>query len=588
MPAKRAGLKSKLIRTMILVGTLPLLLAMGISYVQGTKSLMGVIGSSFQALAYETASKIDFIVREELLRNQRMASHPTLVLTVNEHNRGFENIELDHLPPDIEEARQLWEGSQNAESRILTNSANRVLRSFHSGQGTSNPATRAIFVTDRKGVLVASVDHYPEFFNHQNSIWKKAIGGESNFYIGKLHRDPKLEEYIIEIAIPIRHSSKEVIGVFHRLFAAKAFFSASIEPIIFGETGHVMLINAKGVVIDCPILPTGFQLSDPELVHAVTGPKAAWVETQGNGHDGSQELSIIGFAPLLQTNQITRASTNGEWYTFAWQSSEELFASTQKLFLWISAAGLVSILLIILMGSFASDRIVKPIRLVQRTAAAIGKGKEIQPLTISTGDEIESLAKEINTMYNMIRLSFSDLEEKVREKTREVMFLKEYTDSILMSVPDIILILGEDLKIEFANAAFEKLAGVPEKTVLGKSLEALAPDYKATWATLAGELQNFVEGLTHHISYNPPPSAYQARDPLAPQAQDASLENKYTVTFGGRHFAYRFFDVAIKADEKRRVGLLLQEITEQKGLQEQLMMAEKLSGLGTLAAGIAH
>ncbi|MCH7624082.1 MAG: hypothetical protein IIB46_08405, partial [Nitrospinae bacterium] len=83
----RKGLKSKLILSMIGVGTLPLFLAMVISYLQGTKSLQNVIGASFQALATETATKIDFIMKEEIKRNTRLASHPTLILTVRERYR---------------------------------------------------------------------------------------------------------------------------------------------------------------------------------------------------------------------------------------------------------------------------------------------------------------------------------------------------------------------------------------------------------------------------------------------------------------------------------------------------------------------
>ena len=72
---------------MVGVGTLPLLLAMMISYLQGTKSLENVIGASFQALATETATKIDFIIKEEIKKNIRLASHPTLILTVRERFR---------------------------------------------------------------------------------------------------------------------------------------------------------------------------------------------------------------------------------------------------------------------------------------------------------------------------------------------------------------------------------------------------------------------------------------------------------------------------------------------------------------------
>ena len=60
----RKGLKSKLILSMVGVGALPLLLAMMISYLQGTKSLQNVIGASFQALATETSTKIDFIMKK--------------------------------------------------------------------------------------------------------------------------------------------------------------------------------------------------------------------------------------------------------------------------------------------------------------------------------------------------------------------------------------------------------------------------------------------------------------------------------------------------------------------------------------------
>ena len=57
------GLKNKLIAIVIGVGTVPLILAMIFSYLQGNKSLTQVIGASFQALAYETSTKIDLLMK---------------------------------------------------------------------------------------------------------------------------------------------------------------------------------------------------------------------------------------------------------------------------------------------------------------------------------------------------------------------------------------------------------------------------------------------------------------------------------------------------------------------------------------------
>ena len=107
-------------------------------------------------------------------------------------------------------------------------------------------------------------------------------------------------------AFPILDEKGETIGVLHHVFETEDFFSG-MEPITFGETGHVMLIDSKGMVLDCPILPTGFVLSDPVLVRSVTGKIPDWVKTMGNGH-GGEELSIIGFSPLKQTRKLIAKS----------------------------------------------------------------------------------------------------------------------------------------------------------------------------------------------------------------------------------------------------------------------------------------
>jgi two-component system, NtrC family, sensor kinase len=140
-----------------------------------------------------------------------------------------------------------------------------------------------------------------------------------------------------------------------------------------------MLIDSNGVVIDCPILPTGFQLADPFLVQSVTRPDPNWVKIKGDGH-GGEELSIIGFSPLGQTRKITSYATGNNWYTFAWQASDELFAPMKKLFFWIAMAAVVSVLLIGVMGAMAAKKIIHPIRRLQNAAARIGKGEKVKVL----------------------------------------------------------------------------------------------------------------------------------------------------------------------------------------------------------------
>ena len=581
------GLKNKLIRTMIVVGTLPLLLAMVISYVQGNKSVQEVIGASFKALAFETATKTDFILKEEISKNIHRASHPTLILTARSQNQIVGNIAAPEIKDYFAEKIAAWKQGDEAIHPILNNAGSRVLKSLLRDNSISSRATRAMYITDTRGALVSSINFYPDFLNADDPAHKRVMAeGESFVYLSDIYKDAEQGEFVFHLAVPIKNFEKNIFGIFHRIYSAKDFFSPSIEPIIFGETGHVMMINSDGVVIDCPILPTGTHLDDAELVRSVTGPEAHWAQTHGDGH-GSSDVSIIGFAPLLETNAYINPSSGKKWFTFAWQSSHELFAPTRKLFQWISAAALISILLIVFMGSLASNRIVQPIRHLQDTTARIGRGEQVEPLNIRTGDEIESLANEVNTMNRLLAEAFSGLEAEVQKKTTALRYLQEYTESILMSVPDVLLIFNESLKLEYVNQAFEKIGGVTGKDVTGKSLEDLPAEFQEQWKFLGEELRRFSQGIVSLASPSPA-SANEPRDPLAPKVPGASGEKRNVITLGNRVFVYQFFKVDVKTDGKRPIGLLMRDISEEKALQDQLAMAEKLSGLGTLAAGIAH
>ena len=584
----RMGLKNKLIAIVIGVGTVPLILAMIFSYVQGNKSLTQVIGASFQALAYETSTKIDLLMKEEIHKLRHLTSHPTLVLWVTQQNNYLEQIPSSKVDQEIREQSQTWKDRKPQPLSPATNRASQVLKGFLRTDTHAVQNTMALFITNSKGLLVSSINFYPSYVNTHLPSWKKIMSGKLKTYLGPLQQSNQTERFTFELAVPIKDHEGQVAGVLHRVYSDKEFFDNALEPITFGETGHVMLINSDGVVLTCPILPTGHQLSDPELVKAVTRPSTSWAETQGDGH-GSKDVSIIGYSPLEKTSQHTLATSNQRWFTFAWQASDELFAPTESLLSWVLGAGMFSILLIVIMGSLAANKIVRPIRQVQHTAESIGRGETVEPLDIQTGDEIQSLAEEINTMSGLLQKTFSGLEQQVEAKTQEVIYLKKYTDTILMSVPEVILILDPDLKIEYANAAFEQLTGCLPDDYLKRTLPEVPFEHQEEWNLLIKELEKYQWGIKkERVSPSPDRSRYKAKDPLAPSDENPNKDSQNTVTLGDRIFSYQFFDVVLEEEKTRRIGFIMKNITEEKRLLDQLTQADKLSGLGTLAAGIAH
>ena len=63
---------------------------------------------------------------------------------------------------------------------------------------------------------------------------------------------------------------------------------------------------------------------------------------------------------------------------------------------------------------------VGPIRLLEAGAARIGAGDLDSRIDVRTGDELESLAGQFNTMAAQLQQSYSGLERKVAERTQEL------------------------------------------------------------------------------------------------------------------------------------------------------------------------
>ncbi len=69
--------------------------------------------------------------------------------------------------------------------------------------------------------------------------------------------------------------------------------------------------------------------------------------------------------------------------------------------------------------SFMARTITEPIRALTRGAEIIAKGKLDHSIEVNTGDEIDQLAKQFNTMTVALKESYENLEQKVEDRTRQ-------------------------------------------------------------------------------------------------------------------------------------------------------------------------
>ncbi len=590
----RWGLKAKVIVSMLLVGLIPLVVGLGMAFWQGSQEIREVSGESFEALAAEAARKLDLLLAEEIAHTARIANDPMLIREL-EHRRDARGDakSSNTTPSDLE--RRWTARDRTAIKSLMENPLSTLLHEYftgvHSAPGQLLPhvvrsSTKMLFLTDRQGTLLGTMTEHPAFRHNQTRWWQgafnKAVG---KLYIEDVRFDDQVNAYVFSISLPVMDSLRyEVVGVLHRVIDAKEFFSPATHVSRFGKTGHVMLIDTNGIVVSCPILPTGVPLSDPKLIPLVTPRQPGWVQASSDGH-GGQATSVIGFAPLPETSRATNGSIeDGSWHTFVWQSSDELFAPIQHLFTWVTVFGAVAVVLLASLGYVAAGRIVTPVRQLQQAAQAIGRGELRTPIRIDTGDELEGLADEINRMNSQLKAAFAGLTDQVKLKTQEVQVLQKSTDQILDAVPTPILLIDAHEVVRYINQAGRESFKIQEP-MSGASLFTILPLDPAVQKQLQAEFRT--NGATPFAATDIGRETVP-RDPLMPLADHDSATHRAELHIGSRIYQYQWFRLPARPGEEDDIGLVLRDTTDESRLQDQVVQAEKTGSLGVLTAGIGH
>ncbi len=591
----RWGLTGKLISAMLIVGAVPLLIGLGTAFVRGTRELHQTAGANFASLAAESARTLDLIFSDELTRATRIAVDPLVVSALErrvEHYRTHADAVIDQ---ELAALGSRWEAQeQDVVRSVMTGPLADHLQQYvarpDGGSDRIHPAaaraaTKALFLTDLRGAVVASTSEDVRYLHLQEAWWQGAYDkGVGRPYLGNVAFDERFGVYTFHLSVPVMDRIRyQVIGVLHRVFDAKEYLAPSVYPIVFGKTGHVMVIDSLGTVMSCPILPTGLKLKDEQLVSMVTPQEKGWVKAPSDGH-GGDSTSLVGFSPLPGTSRITGASTSATWHTFVWQSSEELFAPTRQFFTWVAGFGVAAVGLLGALGYIAAVRIVRPIRRLQESAALIGRGELKEPIVIKTGDELEQLAEAMNRMNSQLERTFSGLTETVEEQMKAVRSLEQINQQILESVPTPIVLLTPEWQVDYVNQSAREAFQLPVKIEQGASLFDVVP-LSARSKELLGTVLRQEAGSP---SAGREGGTAAARDPLRPTSYGSLPVNRQEAEIAGRTFEFQLFTIAAPASDQRRIGVVFRDMTEEKQQRDQVIEAEKESGMSVLTSGIGH
>ncbi len=173
------------------------------------------------------------------------------------------------------------------------------------------------------------------------------------------------------------------------------------------------------------------------------------------------------------------------------------------------------------------------------------------------------IVRMLGSVINKTRDRFVEYIDKIKEQHEEILKFYEQQNAILSNVGTAIIVIEEDMTIEYANAEFEALTGYSKQEIEGKM----------KWTEFFAE--DMLETMkTYHKLRRISPS-------LAPRQYESKLKDRKG------NIKRILLTVGMIPYTKKSVASIV-DITETKKIQEQLIHAQKMESLGMLSGRIAH
>ena len=216
---------------------------------------------------------------------------------------------------------------------------------------------------------------------------------------------------VIVVAVPLLGDQGEFRGTLTGMFRLGATsvsaFYGGIVKLRIGESGSTYLVDGKGRAIyhsNTDLI--GSDLSGLQVVQQLSQQKTG----QSSTTDEEGRRVVATFAPVPGTS----------WGLVTEESWDSLMSPSQgyRLFLMLLLA--LGVVVPALVVTVAVRRVTGPVADLIAASRRVAGGDFGQTITVTTGDELEELAKQFNLMSAQLKESYADLERKVADRTKEL------------------------------------------------------------------------------------------------------------------------------------------------------------------------
>ena len=450
----RTGLARKLSLFIVAAVMVTLILSTLAGYMWGFNLLMNTLVDYNREILKLVSMNISEKLNSEINKLESIISSPSLVKEVEESNSLYEGMDETEVEQGLLEVDKLWT-SRDGEEKLPDAYSNKKTSEELKVIVETSSELAEVFITDKFGGLVAMSDTTSDFYQADEEWWQKAYNnGRGAIFLGDVEFDKSSMTRGITMALPIISKEGSIIGIMKAVINTNMFFEDVIS-IKIGKTGHVSLVDKSSNVI----FHSGLNVSEKEFINEsymakIREGKARWLVAPVQ-HENEDNFFMV----FDKIGHPVLAGEDMGWIVIMGQQAKEAFTPLKNLAYQAGIIIIAAVIFAVFLSAGFSRVLVNPVRDLHNAVEDITNGNWDHKVSIKTNDEVERLADAFNLMV-------STLKNNQDELTRE----KIFTESIVSSSPDSIIVMTPEGSIKFVNNATLKLLGYEKGELTGASM----------------------------------------------------------------------------------------------------------------------